>query len=98
MSSAMMTRMLGFCGCCAEAGTIAQASDASAPKQIVLIALTLARLRCEFVGHTFDEYNFVEANPASRLWRPYRRSSTWICELFAGLALCSFGRRSNSRG
>src|SRR6266567_4673581 len=43
MSSAMMTRMLGFC-CCAEAGAIAavaQASDASRPSQRFPIVLIL---------------------------------------------------------
>src|ERR1700730_7763581 len=39
MSSAMMTRMFGFC-CCADAGapaTITDASDASRPKQTFLL-------------------------------------------------------------
>src|SRR5215211_1161916 len=42
MSSPMMKRMLGFCGCCAAAGTlaaIAQASSAERPRQTLLVML-----------------------------------------------------------
>src|SRR5215204_1152629 len=42
MSSPMMKTMLGFCGCCAAAGTlaaIAQASSAERPRQTLLVML-----------------------------------------------------------
>src|SRR5712691_8392243 len=72
MSSAMMTRMFGFCGCCAKVGdaTLAEHSAVSSTRKIPLVALILDLLRIRAAGALLHPSHCRRAISCAMQFRP----------------------------